>query len=326
MIKAGIVGGGGYTAGELVRLLLNHPETNLDFIFSRSQGGKPVATVHQDLVGEVDMKFADSINPDVDVIFLCMGHGNSRPFLNDHPLPEKIKVIDLSRDFRLKEDANPGNGHSFVYGLPELNYEAIKSTQLVANPGCFATGIQLALLPLAKEQMLNSDVQINAVTGSTGAGQAPKNTTHFSWREGNVSIYKPFTHQHLDEIKQSVQSLQTGFKKDLNFIPMRGNFTRGIFVTAYTKSDLSAEEAGDLYSEFYKDAEFTHLSSEPLHLKQVVNTNKCILHLEKHGDNLLVTSIIDNLLKGASGQAVHNMNLMLDLPEQTGLQLKSTYF
>jgi len=326
MIKAGIVGGGGYTAGELIRLLLNHPETQLDFIYSRSQGGKPVTSIHQDLVGEVDMKFSDSVNPEVEVIFLCMGHGNSRPFLNDHPLPEDIKVIDLSRDFRLKENANPGNGHSFIYGLPELNYEAIRATQLVANPGCFATAIQLALLPLAGEQQLNSDVHVNAVTGSTGAGQAPRDTTHFSWREGNVSIYKPFTHQHLDEIRQSMESLQPDFSSDINFIPMRGNFTRGIFVTAYLESSMSIREAAELYGDFYKEAAFTHLSEQPLHLKQVVNTNKCLIHIEKHGRNLLITSIIDNLLKGASGQAVHNMNLMLGLPEQTGLQLKSIYF
>ncbi|MDX1617823.1 MAG: N-acetyl-gamma-glutamyl-phosphate reductase [Balneolaceae bacterium] len=326
MINTGIVGGGGYTAGELIRLLLNHPDTNLDFVYSRSQGGRPITSVHQDLVGEIDLSFSQSVNPEVDVIFLCMGHGNSRPFLNDHPLPEDIKVIDLSRDFRLKEDSNPGNGHHFVYGLPELNYDDIKSSQLVANPGCFATAIQLSLLPLAAEQLLGDAVHIHAVTGSTGAGQSPRDTTHFSWREGNVSIYKPFTHQHLDEIVQSIRSLQPGFENNLNFIPMRGNFTRGIFVTAYTRCDLSADEAADLYDDFYGNAKFTHTSREPLHLKQVVNTNKCILHVDKQGENLLVTAIIDNLLKGASGQAVHNMNLMLGLAEESGLQLKSTYF
>lgn len=326
MINVGIVGGGGYTAGELIRLLINHPETHIDFIYSRSQGGKPVTGIHQDLVGELDLHFSGSVNPDVDVIFLCMGHGHSRPFLNEQPLPDHIKIIDLSRDFRLKKDASPGNGHNFVYGLPELNLEAIKTTQLTANPGCFATAIQLALLPLANEQRLNNDVHINAITGSTGAGQAPKDTTHFSWREGNVSIYKAFTHQHLDEIRENLHALQSGFKNELHFIPMRGNFTRGIFVTAYIKTDLSHEEALEQYTNFYKDAEFTHVSAEPLHLKQVVNTNKCLLHVEKHGDNLLISSIIDNLLKGASGQAVQNMNLMLDFPEHTGLQLKSTYF
>ncbi len=324
--KAGIVGGGGYTAGELIRLLLNHPEINLDFVYSRSQGGKPVSSVHQDLVGEADFAFSDSVNPDVEVIFLCMGHGNSRPFLEEHPLPEEVKIVDLSRDFRLKEDSNPGNGRHFVYGLPELNYEEIRETQLIANPGCFATAIQLALLPMASNKKLLEDVNIHAITGSTGAGQKPRGTTHFSWREGNVSIYKAFTHQHLDEIKQSVSQLQGVYNKDINFIPMRGNFTRGIFVSAYTKSDLTEPEVIELYSDFYRNAAFTHVSSNPLHLKQVVNTNKCLLHVEKHGDNLLVTSIIDNLLKGASGQAVHNMNLILGLPETTGLQLKSSYF
>lgn len=326
MTKVGIVGGGGYTAGELIRLLIHHPEIDIDFIYSRSQGGKPVTSVHQDLLGEAEMVFSDSVNSEVDVIFLCMGHGHSRPFLEEHPLPDDIRIVDLSRDFRLHEDSNPGNGHRFVYGLPELNYEAIQKTQLVANPGCFATAIQLALLPQAKEQKLTEDVHIHAVTGSTGAGQQPRGTTHFSWREGNVSVYKAFTHQHLGEIGQSIRSLQAGFDKNLNFIPMRGNFTRGIFVTAYTKSDLGVEEATELYRNYYKDARFTHVSSEPLHLKQAVNTNKCLLHIDKEGDNLLVTSIIDNLLKGASGQAVHNMNLMLGLPEEAGLQLKSTYF
>ncbi|MDR8392183.1 N-acetyl-gamma-glutamyl-phosphate reductase [Aliifodinibius sp. S!AR15-10] len=326
MIDAGIVGGGGYTAGELIRLLLHHPEINLDFVYSRSQGGKPVSSIHQDLVGEADFAFADAVNTDVDVIFLCMGHGNSRPFLEENPLPEEVKIVDLSRDFRLKEDDTHGNNRQFIYGLPELNYDSISKTDQVANPGCFATGIQLALLPMADNKKLLEDVNIHAITGSTGAGQKPRSTTHFSWREGNVSIYKAFTHQHLDEIKQSVGQLQGVYNQDINFIPMRGNFTRGIFVSAYTKTDLTEHEAVELYKEYYSDAQFTHVSPEPLHLKQVVNTNKCILHVEKHGDNLLVTSIIDNLLKGASGQAVHNMNLMLGLPEDTGLQLKSSYF
>lgn len=325
-ISAGIVGGGGYTAGELIRLLIHHPNVELDFVYSRSQGGKPVCSIHQDLVGEADFTFSDSVNPEVDVIFLCMGHGNSRPFLEEHPLPDSAKIVDLSRDFRLKEDSNPGNGHHFVYGLPELNYDDIRESQLIANPGCFATAIQLALLPMANSKKLLEDVNIHAITGSTGAGQQPRDTTHFSWREGNVSIYKAFIHQHLDEIKQSVGQLQGVYNKEINFIPMRGNFTRGIFVSAYTKTDLTETEAVELYTDYYKEARFTHISSEPLHLKQVVNTNKCLLHVEKHDDNLLVTSIIDNLLKGASGQAVHNMNLMLGLPEDTGLKLKSSYF
>ena len=326
MINAGIVGGGGYTAGELIRLLLHHPNVNLDFVYSRSQGGKPVASIHQDLVGEADFAFAESVNPDADVIFLCMGHGNSRPFLEENPLPDETKIVDLIRDFRLTGDATHDDKREFIYGLPELNRDAISETDQVANPGCFATGIQLALLPMADNKKLLEDVNIHAITGSTGAGQKPRSTTHFSWREGNVSIYKAFTHQHLDEIKQSVGQLQGVYNQDINFIPMRGNFTRGIFVSAYTKTDLTEHEAVELYKEYYDDAQFTHVSPEPLHLKQVVNTNKCILHVEKHGDNLLVTSLIDNLLKGASGQAVHNMNLMLGLPEETGLQLKSSYF
>ncbi|MFH5833254.1 N-acetyl-gamma-glutamyl-phosphate reductase [Halalkalibaculum sp. DA3122] len=325
MITTGIVGGGGYTAGELIRLLLHHPEVELDFVYSRSQGGKPVASIHQDLVGETDLIFSDEVNTGVDVIFLCMGHGNSRPFLEEHPLPDDVNIVDLSRDFRLREDASHNN-REFVYGLPELNREGICKTDQIANPGCFSTGIQLALLPMAANKKLLEDINIHAITGSTGAGQQPRSTTHFSWREGNVSIYKPFTHQHLDEIKQSVGQLQGVYNKDINFIPMRGNFTRGIFVSAYTKTDLTEPQAVELYAEYYKEATFTHVSSEPLHLKQVVNTNKCLLHVEKHGDNLLVTSIVDNLLKGASGQAVHNMNLMLGLPEDTGLKLKSSYF
>lgn len=326
MIQAGIVGGGGYTAGELIRLLLHHPEVELDFVYSRSQGGKPVTSIHQDLVGEAEFSFSDTVNTEVDVIFLCMGHGNSRPFLEENPLPDDVKIVDLSRDFRLKKDANDGNGRNFVYGLPELNYNDIKKTQHIANPGCFATAIQLALLPMADSKKLLEEVNIHAITGATGAGQKPRATTHFSWREGNVSIYKAFTHQHLDEINQSVGQLQGIYNKDINFIPMRGNFTRGIFVSAYTKTDLTEEEATELYSDFYKDATFTHLSPDPLHLKQVVNTNKCLLHIQKHEDKLLITSIIDNLLKGASGQALHNMNLMLGLPEDTGLQLKASYF
>lgn len=326
MIDAGIVGGGGYTAGELIRLLLHHPEVNLDFVYSRSQGGKPISSIHQDLVGEADFDFSNTVNTDVDVIFLCMGHGNSRTFLEENPLPENVKIVDLSRDFRLKDDAIHEDGREFVYGLPELNFKEIQNTSQIANPGCFATAIQLSLLPMAENKKLLEDVNIHAITGSTGAGQKPRATTHFSWREGNVSIYKAFTHQHLDEIKQSVGQLQGVYNQDINFIPMRGNFTRGIFVSTYTKTDLTEAEAIELYKAYYEDAQFTHVSPEPLHLKQVVNTNKCLLHVEKHGDNLLVTSIVDNLLKGASGQAVHNMNLMLGLPEDTGLQLKSSYF
>lgn len=324
MIQAGIIGGAGYTAGELIRILMNHPKVSINFVYSTSNAGNKISQVHQDLVGE-DLMFSNHINPDVDVLFLCLGHGNSKAFLEKNYFSESTKIIDLSNDFRLEAD-QLFKDKTFVYGLPELQKEAIKNANYIANPGCFATAIQLALLPLAKAHLIKDDVHINAVTGATGAGTALSDTTHFTWRDNNFSHYKAFTHQHLGEIHQTVNQLQTSFKSDLNFMPNRGNFSRGIFATLYTSFEGTIEEAKNLYIDFYKDAAFTFISEEEIHLKQVVNTNKCILHLHKHKDKLLVTSIIDNLLKGASGQAVQNMNLMFGFEETQGLQLKANYF
>lgn len=325
MIEVGIIGGAGFTAGELIRLLLNHPKTNINFVFSTSNAGNKLSHVHQDLVGSTEIKFTQEINENIDVLFLCLGHGNSSKFLHENSFSDTTKIIDLSNDFRLNPDA-VFEGKHFIYGLPELQKEAIKNAQYIANPGCFATAIQLALLPLASKELLKNDVHINAVTGATGAGTSLSKTTHFTWRDNNFSYYKPFVHQHLGEIEQSVKSLQNDFSADINFMPNRGNFSRGIFATAYTKFDGTLEEATAIYQSFYKDAVFTHLSENQLHLKQVVNTNKCLIHLYKYGNKLLITSEIDNLLKGASGQAIHNMNLMFGLAEDTGLQLKATYF
>ena len=324
MIKAGIIGGAGYTAGELVRILINHPEVNIDFVYSTSNAGNSIGKVHQDLISE-DLEFSNKINPKVDVVFLCLGHGNSKAFLSENEFSTKTKIIDLSNDFRLEKD-KIFNGKTFVYGLPELNKSDIIQANYIANPGCFATAIQLALLPLANEKSLIEDVHVNAVTGATGAGTSLSATTHFTWRDNNFSYYKPFTHQHLGEINQSVKLLQDNFNSQINFMPNRGDFSRGIFATLYTKFDGSLEDAKQLFSDFYKDAKFTLISDEEIHLKQVVNTNNCILHLHKHEDKLLVTSIIDNLLKGASGQAVQNMNLMFGFEETTGLKLKASYF
>ncbi|MFL1011991.1 N-acetyl-gamma-glutamyl-phosphate reductase [Flavisericum labens] len=325
MIQVGIIGGAGYTAGELIRLLINHPETEINFVFSTSNAGNKISKVHQDLVGSLDLEFTDTVNPEVDVLFLCLGHGNSVKFLSVNTFSENTKIIDLGNDFRLEAD-KVFNGKTFVYGLPELQGEVVKTANYIANPGCFATAIQLALLPLADKGLLNNDVHINAVTGATGAGTSLSATTHYTWRDNNFSYYKPFTHQHLGEINQSVKQLQNGFSKDILFMPNRGNFSRGIFATVYTDFEGSVEEAKDLYKAFYKDAAFTFVSDDFLHLKQVVNTNKCLVHLHKHEGKLLITSIIDNLLKGASGQAVQNMNLMFGLDETTGLHLKATYF
>lgn len=324
MIKAGIIGGSGYTGGELIRLLLNHPQTEIDFVYSTTRAGKPITSAHQDLLGQTELKFSGAINPNVDVVFLCLGHGNSTSFLNENKFSASTKTIDLSNDFRLQTDST-FNGQRFIYGLPELNRSAIKSAEAIANPGCFATAIQLALLPLAKAGLLGADVHINAVTGSTGAGVGLSSTSHFSWRNNNVSWYKPFTHQHLGEIGESLSSYGNSVG-NLYFLPNRGNFTRGILATAYTQYDGTLEEAKNLYHDFYKDAVFTHLSDEELHLKQVVNTNQCHIHLYRHDDLLLVTSAIDNLLKGASGQAVQNMNLMFGFPETEGLLLKAGVF
>ncbi len=325
MIEVGIIGGAGYTAGELIRLLINHPETNINFVFSTSNAGNKISYIHQDLVGSLDLKFTDTINPDVDVLFLCLGHGNSVKFLENNAFSDKTKIIDLGNDFRLEKD-KVFNGKNFVYGLPELQKEAVKSAHYIANPGCFATAIQLGLLPLADKNLLNNDVHVNAVTGATGAGTSLSATTHYTWRDNNFSYYKPFTHQHLGEINQSVKQLQNNFSSEILFMPNRGNFSRGIFATLYTDFEGTVEEAINIYEAFYKEAKFTFVSDKTIHLKQVVNTNKCIIHLHKHNDKLLITSVIDNLLKGASGQAIQNMNLMFGLEETMGLQLKGTYF
>lgn len=325
MIQTGIIGGAGYTAGELIRLLLHHPAAAINFVYSTSNAGNPISDVHQDLLGETAQKFTSQINTEVDVLFLCLGHGNSKSFLEKHSFSDKTKIIDLSNDFRLTPDAD-FNGMHFVYGLPELNKAEIENAQYIANPGCFATAIQLALLPLARNGLLQQDVHVNAVTGATGAGTSPAPTSHFPWRDNNFSYYKPFTHQHLGEIGQSVTQLQGSFDKEILFMPNRGNFSRGIFATAYTEFTEDVEKAKELYRDFYKDAAFTTVSDKELHLKQVVNTNKCLIHLHKHKNKLLITSIIDNLTKGASGQAIQNMNLIFGLEETLGLQLKASYF
>jgi N-acetyl-gamma-glutamyl-phosphate reductase len=325
MKEAGIIGGAGYTAGELIRLILNHSQLNLNFVFSTSNAGNKISDVHRDLEGDIFQKFTDQINHKVDVLFLCLGHGNSRKFLNEYSFSSKTKVIDLSNDFRLIND-NSLNKNEFVYGLPELNSAKIKKSNYIANPGCFATAIQLAILPLAKQGLLIDDLHINAVTGATGAGTSLSNTAHFTWRDNNFSHYKAFKHQHLDEIYQSINMLQDDFDNELNFIPNRGNFSRGIFATVYTNYKGSIEEAKKIYQEFYEKAAFTFISEKEIFLKQVVNTNKCLIHLQKHKNKLLVTSVIDNLLKGASGQAIQNMNLMLDFDEDLGLKLKANYF
>ncbi|MCW5515102.1 N-acetyl-gamma-glutamyl-phosphate reductase [Muriicola sp. Z0-33] len=324
MIKAGIIGGSGYTGGELIRILLNHPAVDINFVYSTTRAGKKVTSAHPDLLGVTELEFTGNVNPDVDLVFLCLGHGNSSKFLKANTFSSKSKVIDLSNDFRLMNDAN-FLGKQFVYGLPELNKNKIIASQFVANPGCFATAVQLALLPLASKGLLGNAVHVNAVTGSTGAGVSPTATTHFSWRNNNVSWYKPFTHQHLGEINESLSSLQPD-AGELFFLPNRGNFTRGILATAYTQFKGSESEAKQLYASYYSDALFTQLTDDPIHLKQVVNTNQCHIHIHKHKDTLLITSAIDNLLKGASGQAVQNMNLMFGLEEGDGLQLKAGVF
>ncbi len=325
MIKAGIVGGAGYTAGELIRLLIHHPKVTIDFIFSTSNAGNKISQVHQDLYGSTELVFTDKVNPNIDVLFLCLGHGNSTSFLKNNQFNKSTKIIDLSNDFRLNENKDFGD-LDFVYGLPELNKLAIKSAQAIANPGCFATAIQLALLPLASKALLQGDIHINAVTGATGAGTSLSPTTHFTWRDNNFSHYKTFVHQHLGEINQTIKSLQKSFEHEVYFIPNRGNFSRGIFATVYTDFDGTIEEALELYESYYQDAKFTHISSTEIHLKQVVNTNKCLIHLMKHKGKLLITSAIDNLLKGASGQAVHNMNLQFGFEEEVALNLKANYF
>jgi len=319
--KVGIIGGAGYTGGETLRLLLNHPEVELLFVHSRSNAGKPLHVLHTDLLGETSLHFTDTVQ-EADVLFLCLGHGESKKFLQENAIPNSTKLIDLSQDFRLGENYE---GSAFVYGLPELNREEIKKARAIANPGCFATAIQLGLLPLAKAGILG-EVFTTGITGSTGAGQKLQDTTHFSWRANNISAYKTLSHQHLSEIKQSLRQLQLNFDKAINFIPWRGDFARGIFVSSCLSSALSLEEIIKLYKDFYHDHPFTQVSDTPIHLKQVVNTNKCFLHIEKEGDKIVIHSVIDNLLKGAAGQAVQNMNLFMGLGETSGLRLKSIAF
>ncbi len=324
-IKVGIVGGAGFTAGELIRLLLAHPSAEIVAVVSSSNAGAPVASVHDDLLGDTDLQFQSELSGEEDVVFLCLGHGNSKAFLESANLPATTKVIDLSNDFRLAADQE-FIGRQFIYGLPEWNREQLRTAGSVANPGCFATAIQLALLPLAQAGLLTQAVHVSAITGSTGAGRGLTDTGSFSWRNNNVSVYKAFTHQHLGEIGETLAGLQPGFEQPIHFIPYRGNFTRGIFASVYTACELPLAEAQALYQRYYQDASFTVLSAKEINLKQVVNTNKCLLHLQKHGDQLLITAALDNLIKGASGQAVQNMNLLFGLEETAGLCLKSTFF
>lgn len=325
MIKVGIIGGSGYTAGELIRILMFHPNAQLDFVYSTTNAGKPLSVAHHDLLGDIEMNFTDAINPDVDVLFLCLGHGKSISFLENNKFSDSTKIIDLGNDFRLTKDKD-FNGKSFVYGLPELNKSDIKNANYIANPGCFATAIQLALLPLAADGVLTEDVHINATTGSTGAGVGLAATSHFSWRNNNFSHYKVFEHQHLGEINQSINQLQADYSDELIFIPNRGDFPRGIFATLYTKSEESLEDLVAKYEAYYADQPFVTVTTTNINMKQVLQTNKCIISLLKKGNRVLITSIIDNLLKGASGQAVQNMNLMFGLEETTGLHLKPSGF
>ena len=347
-IRVGIIGGAGYTGGELIRLLIHHPDVSVSFIHSRSNAGQPVHSVHQDLLGDTDLKFTSQVSPiggdlegaDIDVLFLCLGHGESKKFLTENKMSDKIRVIDLANDFRLSKDASyqlPVTSNqqpatrNFVYGLPELNRDKIRKANNVANPGCFATTVQLGLLPLAKAGLLK-EIYTTGITGSTGAGQSLTSTSHFSWRENNIQAYKTLTHQHLGEIHESLHQLQESFPGSplgaggLHFVPWRGDFTRGIFVSSQVRCDESLIELNTLYDDFFTGHPFTHVTKEPLFLKQVVNTNKCIIQLEKVGSMLVVHSVTDNLLKGASGQAVQNMNLMFGIDETAGLNLKANYF
>jgi N-acetyl-gamma-glutamyl-phosphate reductase len=324
-IKAGIIGGAGYTGGEMLRILIHHPNVEIVFVHSKSNAGNHVYDVHTDLFGDTDLTFAAELAYNIDVLFLCVGHGDARKFLEANQIPDHIRVIDLSQDFRLSQNATIGN-KNFVYGLPELNREAIKAADNIANPGCFATCLQLGLLPLAGKGLLNNEVHVTATTGSTGAGQSLSPTSHFTWRNDNLSVYKVFNHQHLNEIGQSLRQLQDGFDKDINFVPYRGGFTRGIIASIYTESDLSEAEALKLYQAYYAGHPFTHVTSKDIDLKQIVNTNKCFLQVKKHNNKIFIISIMDNLLKGASGQAVQNMNIMFGLDERAGLRLKATGF
>lgn len=343
-IKAGIIGGAGYTGGEMLRILLNHPNVEIAFVNSKSNVGNYLYEVHTDLFGDTELKFSSELSDNIDVLFLCVGHGDAKKFLEENPIADHIKIIDLSQDFRLNETnifEVKGESESqtslpaprtFIYGLPELQKTSIKEASNIANPGCFATCIQLGLLPLAAKNLLLKEVHISATTGSTGAGQSLAPTSHFTWRNDNLSVYKAFNHQHLKEISQSLNQLQPGFpiypsdENRLNFVPYRGDFTRGILASIYTECDLTEEEAFKLYVDFYAEHPFTHVTTRDIDLKQVVNTNKCFIQVKKHGNKIFVISIMDNLLKGASGQAVQNMNLMFDLPETAGLKLKANAF
>jgi len=336
-IKVGIVGSAGYTGGELLRILIFHPQVEIVFANSASNAGNKLSDVHNDLLGDTDLTFSSDFHSNIDVLFLCVGHGDAKKFLDANPVDPRVKIIDLSQDYRLRAN-RAYQGKDFIYGLPELNKDKIKEAQYIANPGCFATNIQLALLPLASKGILPEQIHVNATTGSTGAGQKPSATTHFSWRNNNLSAYKSFDHQHLQEISESLDQLQEGFLPEgegsllaraaekINFIPQRGDFARGIFSAIYVDSDLSEDAAYELYTSYYANHPFTHVSKANIDLKQVVNTNKSIIHLEKHGNKLLILNATDNLLKGASGQAVQNMNLMFGLDEKEGLRLKSVGF
>ena len=323
-INIGIVGGAGYTGGELLRVLLRHPNAHISFVHSTSSAGELVSKVHADLLGDTPLKFTNTLDQNIDVLFLCVGHGDANKFLTANEIKASIKIIDLSQDFRLAGSAAIGD-RNFVYGLPELQREAIKSATNIANPGCFATAIQLGLLPLAAKGLLK-EVYTTGITGSTGAGQGLSNTSHFSWRANNIQAYKTLQHQHLNEIVQSLAQLQGNQNAEVNFVPWRGDFTRGIFVTSVVSADLSLEALYDLYNAYYEGHAFTHVSKNNIDLKQVVNTNKCIIHIEKQGNKIAIHSVVDNLLKGAVGQAVQNMNLIFGIDEAAGLQLKANYF
>jgi N-acetyl-gamma-glutamyl-phosphate reductase len=323
-IKAGIVGGAGYTGGEMLRILVNHPNVDITFVHSNSNAGNFIYEVHNDLFGDTDLKFTGELSTDVDVLFLCVGHGDAKKFLEANPIPDTVKIIDLSQDFRLTQNSKLTT-KDFIYGLPELNRDAIQSAKNIANPGCFATCLQLGLLPLAANGQLSNEVHITATTGSTGAGQKATATTHFTWRNDNLSVYKVFDHQHLNEVGQSLNQLQSN-PGAINFVPYRGDYTRGIIASIYTESELTEQEALQLYQDYYAAAPFTHVTNRDIDLKQVVNTNKCFIQVKKHGNKLFIVSIIDNLLKGASGQAVQNMNLMFGFDERAGLRLKATGF
>jgi len=323
-IRAGIIGGAGYTGGEMIRLLINHPSVSISFIHSTSNAGNPVSKIHADLIGETDLVFTDSLQNDIDVLFLCVGHGDANKFLTTNTIADTVKIVDLSQDFRLSPKSQIGS-RSFIYGLPELNKSAIQSAENIANPGCFATAIQLGLLPLAKAGILG-DVYTTGITGSTGAGQGLSTTSHFSWRANNIQAYKSLQHQHINEIHQSLQQLQGNDGMYVNFVPWRGDFTRGIYISSIIDCGLPVDEVRRLYTDYYADSPFTHVSETMIDLKQVVNTNKCLIYIEKQGTKIVVHSAIDNLLKGACGQAVQNMNLAFGLDETSGLKLKANYF